>query len=275
MADGWDLLVSTDWLAEHLEGAGRDFVLIDAGEAVAYRRAHIPGAVGLPHPYLKSHADRNHVMPPTEFEELAASLGVSNDTPVVIYDDNASLHSARVWWVFEYYGHRDLRVVDGGFNAWLDEGRPLTSLVPRPERGVYAAAANDAVVCALDDLKTAVEADAAPQVWDLRSEGEWTGADRRGNERAGHVPGARHIEWLRLMQGPPARRFRPRAEIEAMLHEAGIDPTVPTITYCQLGIRAAFGTFVLRLLGNGAARTYDASMIEWANRPDTPLTLEA
>lgn len=275
MAEGWELLVSTDWLAEHLEGAGREFVLIDAGEAVAYRRAHIPGAVGVPHPYLKAHDDRNHVMPPAEFEELAASLGVSDGTPVVIYDDNASLHAARVWWVFDYYGHPDLRVVDGGFNAWLAEGRPLTSQVPRPARGTFTARPHEAAVCRLDDLKAAVEGGAAPQLWDLRSDGEWTGEELRGNQRGGHVPGAKHLEWRNLMQGPPARRFRPREEIEAMLREAGIDPSVPTVTYCELGIRAAFGAFVLRLLGNAGARNYDGSMNEWANRPDTPLTVEA
>ncbi|MGE0135186.1 MAG: sulfurtransferase [Dehalococcoidia bacterium] len=275
MPAGWDLLVSTEWLAANLDGAGRDFVLIDAGEAVAYRRAHIPGAVGVSHPYLKARDDRGHVMPPAEFEELAASLGVSNDTPVVIYDDNASLHAARVWWVFDYYGHRDLRVVDGGFNAWLDEGRPLTSLAPRPPRGRFVAQPNAAAVCVLDELKAAVEGGAAPQIWDLRSDGEWTGVELRGNQRGGHVPGARHLEWRGLMQGPPARRFRPREEIAAMLREAGIDPAAPTVTYCELGIRAAFGAFVMRLLGNEAARNYDGSMNEWANRPDTPLTTDS
>ncbi|MGE0227015.1 MAG: sulfurtransferase [Dehalococcoidia bacterium] len=275
MAAGWDLLASTDWLAASLDGAGRDFVLIDAGEAVAYRRAHIPGAVGVPHPYLKARDDRGHVMPPAEFEELAASLGVSNDTPIVIYDDNASLHAARVWWAFDYYGHRDLRVIDGGFNAWLDEGRPLTSLVPRPERGRYTAQPDSTAVCALDELKSAVEGGQAPQIWDVRSAPEWTGAELRGNQRGGHVPGAKHLEWRGLMQGPPARRFRPREEIEAMLRGAGIDPAAPTVTYCELGIRAAFGAFVLRLLGNEAASNYDGSMNEWANRPDTPLTTDS
>jgi thiosulfate/3-mercaptopyruvate sulfurtransferase len=274
MPAGSDLLVSTAWLADHLEGAGRDFALIDAGEAVAYRRAHIPGAVGLPHPYLKANDDPGHVMPPAEFEELAGSLGISDQTPVVIYDDNASLHAARVWWVFQLYGHSDVRVVDGGFNAWLDEGRPLTSLVPRPSRATCTARVDAGAACDLDELTRAVDGAAPPQIWDLRSDGEWTGAELRGNARGGHVPGARHLEWRQLMQGPPARRFRPLEEIEALLRDAGIDPNAPTVTYCELGIRAAFGTFVLRLLGNASGRTYDGSMNEWANRPDTPLVLE-
>jgi thiosulfate/3-mercaptopyruvate sulfurtransferase len=224
--------------------------------------------VGLPHPYLKAKDDATSVMPPTEFEELAGSLGIANDTPVVIYDDNASLHAARVWWVFDHYGHHDVRIVDGGFNAWLDEGRPLTSRVPRPERASFTAREDGASFCDLEGLQAAID---ETQIWDLRSEGEWTGAELRGNARGGHVPGASHLEWRELMQGPPARRFRPRDEIEARLREAGIDPAARTVTYCELGIRAAFGTFVLRLLGNDSVRTYDRSMNEWANRQDTPL----
>jgi len=275
MADGTELLVSTEWLAAHLDGAGREFVLIDAGEAVAYRRAHVPGAVGVPHPYLKASDNQNQLMPLAEFEELAGSLGISNEMPVVIYDDNASLHAARVWWVFDHFGHSDVRVVDGGFNAWLHEGRPLTSQVPRPERAVFTAREEAATACALEELKQIVEDGLPSQIWDLRSDGEWTGVELRGNLRGGHVPGARHLEWRQLMQGPPARRFRPLEEIESLLRDAGIDPAAPTVTYCELGIRAAFGTFVLRLLGNGQGRTYEGSMNEWANRPDTPLALES
>jgi thiosulfate/3-mercaptopyruvate sulfurtransferase len=265
---GLDLLVSTDWLVEHLDGAGRDFVLVDAGEAVAYRRAHIAGAVGLPHPYLKANDDPGSVMPASEFEELAGSLGISNETPIVVYDDNASLHAARVWWVFDHYGHRDVRIVDGGFNAWLDEARPLTSLVQRPVRAAFTAHEDDGGLCDLEGLRAAID---TVQIWDLRSDGEWTGAELRGNARGGHVPGARHLEWRQLMQGPPARRFRSREEIEERLRDAGVDPATPTVTYCELGIRAAFGAFVLRLLGNDSTRMYDRSMNEWANRSDTPL----
>ena len=271
---GSELLVSTEWLAANLEGAGRDFVLIDAGEAVAYRRVHIPGAVGVPHPYLKSDDDPAYVMSAAAFEALAGGLGISNEMPVIVYDESASLHSARVWWVFNHFGHTNVRVVDGGFNAWLEEGRALTSIAPRPARASFVAQEAPATACSLDELKATVEAGSGAQIWDLRADGEWTGADLRGNTRGGHVPGAQHLVWRQLVQGPPMRRFRPLDEIEAQLRAAGIDPTAPTVTYCELGIRAAFGNFVLRLLGNDASRTYDGSMNEWANRLDTPLVTE-
>ena len=146
-------------------------------------------------------------MTPAEFEERAGRLGISNDTPIVVYDDNASLHAARAWWVFDHFGHGDVRIVDGGFNAWLHEGRPLTSQVPRPERASFTARVDDARLCLVDELKSIAEAGGV-QIWDARSDGEWTGENDRGNERAGHVPGATHLEWMTLMEGPPSWRFR-------------------------------------------------------------------
>ena len=149
------LLVTTEWLAERIDAP--DFVLVDAGEADAYRRAHVPGAVGVPHPYLKGD-DSRFVMTADQFQTLARRLGVSNDTPVVIYDDNASLYATRVWWVFQHYGHSDVRVVDGGLNAWLDEGRPLTAAVPRPEPGDFTAI--DRIV----EIGRATTREAMPQI---------------------------------------------------------------------------------------------------------------
>lgn len=264
------LLITTDELAEQLEA--HDFVLVDAGEPLAFRRAHIPGAVGVPHPYLKSAEEPQLVITAEEFQALARSWGVSDDTSVIVYDDNASLHAARVWWVFRRYGHQDVRVVDGGFTAWLDEGRPVTSAPYRTAPGTFTARPQDAEVITLEELKSALESDEPPVIWDTRAADEWDGTNSRGNARVGHVPGARHLEWRHLVQGPPARRFRPLEEIRSELVAAGIDPDEEAVAYCQSGIRGAFGHFVLALLGNTRARTYDGSMGEWANRDDTPLT---
>lgn len=263
------LLVTTEWLADHLEA--HEFVLVDAGEPLAFRRAHIPGAIGVPHPYLKGSGDPRLVMPAEEFETLARSWGVSDDTPVIVYDDNASLHAARVWWAFRRYGHENVRVVDGGFTAWLDEGRPVTSAPHRSDRGTFTARPRDSEVITLDELKSAVESGEAPVIWDTRAPDEWDGTNDRGNARVGHIPGARHLEWRHLVQGPPARRFRSLEEIRAQLVAAGIDPGAEMVTYCQSGVRGAFGQFVLALLGNEHARNYDGSMDEWTSREDTPL----
>lgn len=231
---GSDLLVSTQWLADQIEqyGDALPFVLIDAGEAVAYRRAHIPGASGVPAPYLKGDRGSSRlVMGGEEFEAFARGAGISNDTPVVIYDDNASLHAARVWWVFRHHGHRDVRVVDGGFNAWLDEERSLTSQAPRPEPGEFTSRRDDSCNILMDELRGAVEGGTAPQIWDTRSAGEWDGSNSRGNSRTGRIPGAIHLEWTELMEGPPARRFRPLDEIRSILERAGINPEAQTVSY--------------------------------------------
>lgn len=223
------LLVTTAWLADRIDRP--DFVLIDCGEPVAYQRVHIPGAVSISHqPYLKGKDDPLLVMGPEEFEQLVRPLGVSNDSAVILYDDNASLYAARIWWVFDHFGHHDVRVLDGGLNAWLDEARPLTSERPHPAPGNVTARVDDSHLCRVDDLRELVDAGDV-QIWDTRSDGEWTGTNARGNKRVGHVPGAKHLEWSDLMEGPPARRFRPLAEIRRTLVEAGINPEATTVTY--------------------------------------------
>jgi thiosulfate/3-mercaptopyruvate sulfurtransferase len=223
------LLVTTAWLGEHLENP--DFVLIDCSDPDAYRRAHIPGAVSIsPVPTLKSAGNSRLVMEADEFEPLVRRLGVSNDTPVIVYDDNSSLQAARVWWVFERFGHQGVRVLDGGFNAWLDEGRALTSRSPRPEPGTFTANIDESHHCRIEDMRSAVDADNV-QIWDVRSEGEWLGENDRGNARAGHVPGAVWLEWSQLLERPPVGRFRPLDEMRQMLVAAGIDPEAETVAY--------------------------------------------
>ncbi len=266
------LLVTTTWLQDHLAEPG--LVLIDAGEALAYRRAHIPGAVGLPHPYLKAEDAPLFVMDAAAVQSIVRRLGVSATSTVVLYDDNASLHAARAWWVFERYGLTGARILDGGFNAWLDEGRPLTSAAPHPAPGDFQVRSDDALSIDADELIDVV-ATGGTQIWDTRADDEWQGTNTRGNARTGHVPGAIHLEWRHLVQGPPARRFRPVEEIRQHLIDAGLDPARQTVTYCQSGVRAAFGAFVLRLLGDAPVRVYDGSMNDWTGRADTPLVLES
>ncbi len=222
-----ELLCDTAWLSGRLNDPA--LRLIDCGMPDAYNRAHIPGALGLPHPYLKG--DKSLlVMPAAQFEGLMAERGIGNDSQVVLYDDNASLYSARVWWVFDHFGHRNVKVLNGGFNRWLHEGRALTSQAPRPPRSQFRASVSDTHLCTIEGLRGVV-GDPATVVWDVRSQEEWTGANDRGNKRRGHVPGAVHLEWRELMEGPPERRFKPAAELRRMLAERGITPEKRLVTY--------------------------------------------
>jgi len=269
-----ELLAEPDWLAQNLDNPS--VRLIDCATLEAYRRAHIPGAVQLPvHYYIKERDPQgtDHgvlVMPPAEFEDLMGKLGVSNDTLVVTYDDNNALVAARLWWVLKYYGHTNAKVLNGGWHRWLTEGRPVTFHATRPPQATFKARPNPDVYASLDFLKEHV-ADPACQVLDARTDGEWEGTNDRGNKRAGRVPGAKHLEWLKFVSADDSRRFLPADELQALLDQAGFQRGKPTITYCQGGIRAAHAAFVMELLGYDNVRVYDGSMREWANRDDTPL----
>jgi thiosulfate/3-mercaptopyruvate sulfurtransferase len=270
-----EIVAEPDWLAAHAHDA--DVRVIDCAVLEAYRRAHIPGAVHMPvHYYIKEKdpAGSDHgvlVMPPGEFEELMSQLGVGPNTTVVSYDDNNGYIAARLWWVLRYYGHTKAKVLNGGWHRWLTEGRPVTFHATRAPRAQFKAAPANADIYATCQLLLEKYADSNWQVFDARTDAEWDGTNDRGNRRAGHVPGARHLEWVKFVTSDDQRRLRPAGEIQRLLDEAGFVRGKPTITYCQGGIRAAHAFFILHLMGYEGMRVYDGSMREWANRDDTPL----
>ena len=269
-----EILAEPEWLAGHLDDPG--VRVIDCAVLEAYRRAHIPGAVHLPvHYYIKEDdpAGSDHgvlIMPPKQFEELMAQLGVSSGTTVVAYDDNNGFIAARMWWVLKYYGHDNAKVLNGGWHRWMSEGRPLTFHATRAPKGAFTARPRPELNCDLEMLKARYD-DPGQQVMDVRTDAEWDGTNDRGNRRAGHVPNAKHLEWARFVSREDDRKVLPADQIQALLDEAGIGRDRPVITYCQGGIRAAMAKFVLELMGYRDVLVYDGSMREWANRDDTPL----
>lgn len=224
-----ELLAETDWLAEHVHDP--HIRVIDCGAIDAYRRAHIPGAVGLPvHNFIKDANDPTYVMPPDQFADLMSSLGVADDTLVVTYDDGNSLYAARLWWVLDYYGHPNTKVLNGGWHKWLTEGRPVTFHPPQVERTQFTPKVNEQCICRIDYLKSKIGSEQTA-ILDVRTDGEWLGTDNRGNKRAGHVPGAVHLEWTNFMTRDDRRTFKPVAEIRTMLAEQGITPEKEVLTY--------------------------------------------
>ncbi len=269
-----DLLVEPGWLADHANDP--NVRIVDCATVEAYRRAHIPGAVQLPvHFYIKDEDPEasdhgTFVMKMPAFEALMGSLGISNETTVVTYDDNNALVASRLWWVLNFYGHTNARVLNGGWHRWLSESRPVTFHATRPPKATFQARPDEDVYASADDLMLSYGLPNC-QVLDARSDGEWDGTNNRGNKRAGHVPNAKHLEWTRFVETTDTRRFLPADEIEGLLRDAGISRTKPTITYCQGGIRAAHAAFAMSLVGYDNVRVYDGSMRDWANREDTPL----
>ena len=224
-----ELLADTGWLQERLEEPG--LRIIDCDPMEVYRRAHIRGAVGIPvNHYLKDAGDSVHVMPPDQFAELMGKLGVENDTTVVTYDASGGLHAARVWWVLNYYGHTDVKVLNGGWTKWFAEGRPSTWEAPQVAPTSYRPGANPDILCSLDYGKACVEKEGVVFL-DVRSQGEWTGENSRSNSRSGRIPGAVHLEWLDLVTRDEPRVFKPAAELRAMLAEVGVPPEREVLTY--------------------------------------------
>jgi thiosulfate/3-mercaptopyruvate sulfurtransferase len=224
-----ELLADTAWLQQCLEDP--KLRIIDCDPYDTYRRAHIKGAVGLRvNHYIKDAKDSVHVMPPDQFAQLMGSLGVDRDTTVVTYDGAGSLYAARVWWTLNYYGHTNVKVLDGGWNKWFLEDRPGSIEAPKLRETSYQPRANPDLLCTLDHGKACVGKPDSLFL-DVRSDGEWTGENNRGNKRVGHIPGAVHLEWTNFVTKDEPRVFKPAGELRAMLAQAGVTPEREVITY--------------------------------------------
>lgn len=239
--------------------------IVDCGTGHDPKWAYVPGAVPLPtHFALKDADDPVHVMGPEAFAELMGSLGVGDDTTVVAYDRHGGMAAARLWWVLTYYGHRDARVLNGGWHRWRAEGRPVALEPARPEPATFTPRPDESVLARKDYVRERLS-DPDVQILDVRSRSEWSGYNPWGNRNPGHLPGAVHWEWVNSLTRDERRTFRPAAELHDEMAAAGLDPDREVITHCQAGIRASHTAFVLNLLGYGRVRNYEASMKEWAN----------
>jgi thiosulfate/3-mercaptopyruvate sulfurtransferase len=230
-----ELLVESDWLEAHMNDP--DLRIVDCDQYDGYRRAHITNAVGIrEHHYIK-HPDYSTdptghplVASPEQVVQLMDDMGIGEDTTVVAYDGFGGLHAARFWWVLNYYGHTMVKVLNGGWNKWFDEGRPMTIDVPRPTRAIFTAREQPDQVCLLDYGVSCVGQQDTIFL-DVRSEGEWQGTNNRRNERAGHVPGAVHLEWLNFITSDKFQTIKPAHDLRVILEERGVTPDKQIITY--------------------------------------------
>ncbi|MBI3286698.1 MAG: sulfurtransferase [Chloroflexi bacterium] len=268
-----ELLAEPDWLWERR--ADPKVRVIDCDGLDAYRRAHISGAVGLPvHPWIKESQDGIYVMGPDAFADLMGKLGVSDETTVVTYDGFNSSYATRLWWVLNYYGHTNAKVLNGGWHRWLTEGRPITFHETTPEPARFTPRTNEAILCRLHYLKEKL-AEPGVQVMNVLPEDIYLGRRNPfGNKRVGHIPGSVNVPIEKFVTSDDRRVFKSASELRVILDQAGITPKSEVIVHCQAGIRTTLGVFVLFLLGWDRVRAYDAAMAEWANRDDTPLVVE-
>lgn len=226
-----NLLVDVSWVKEHIKDA--NIVIIDCDAADAFNRGHIPGAVHLPtHQYVKSAKDKLFVMDPNEFSEMCSSMGIDNESLVIVYDNSQSLYATRLWWVFDYYGYSQVKVLNGGWKSWINEGEECSFERPNIQKNktfIVSAVPNSSRYSDKDELMQVCSADNAI-IWDVRSNGEYDGTETRGNKRNGHVPGAIHLEWFSLMDRE-THKFKPLDEMKNMLVDAGIFLDKPIYSY--------------------------------------------
>ncbi|TAK21567.1 MAG: sulfurtransferase [Chloroflexota bacterium] len=225
-----ELLVDTDWLATHLDDP--NVRVVDADYPLSFARAHIPGAVGHlgPNIYLKTADGETFMMEDATFAQTMERMGIGDDTTVVVYDSHQSLYAARFWWMLSVHGHRDVRILNGGWHSWIAESRPV-SLKPAAPRSVTLTPRRNDVIRATCDLVRDAIGRSDSVILDVRTDAEWTGANDRGNKRRGHVPGAVHLEWVNFMTNDDRVVFKSADDLRTMLNERGVTPDKNVYTY--------------------------------------------
>ena len=271
-----DVLVSTDWVAEHLDDDSIRIVEVDENPAL-YAESHIPGAIGFD--WRKDLQDqvKRDFLGPAEFGALMGSRGISNDHTVVLYGDRNNWFAAYTFWYFRYYGHDNVKLVNGPRDKWIAEGRETSTEVPSHPTATFEAKVGDEAIRAKrDEVLQALQADTS--LVDVRSPQEYSGEliamagyEQEGAQRAGHIPGAASVPWAKAVNEDGT--FRAADELRQIYGDAGvINGEKPIIAYCRIGERSAHTWFVLHeLLGQQEVKNYDGSWTEWGNLVDVPI----
>jgi thiosulfate/3-mercaptopyruvate sulfurtransferase len=270
------VLVTTDWLAEHGADAGVVVAEVDENPDL-YEEGHIPGAVKLHWRDDLQDPVRRDLVERADFERLLGERGIGNDTTVVLYGDKNNWFAAYAYWYLKIYGHADVRILDGGRQKWIDEGRELTTAAPAVRPATYTAQERDESIRVYrDDVLAGLGRDGRTLV-DVRSPQEYAGEllappgyEQEGASRGGHIPTAQSVPWAQAVRDDGT--FKPAGELRELYGGKGVTPDKEVLAYCRIGERSAHTWFVLReLLGYENVRNYDGSWTEWGNLVDVPI----
>jgi thiosulfate/3-mercaptopyruvate sulfurtransferase len=271
-----EVLVDADWVQAHLNDPNVRLIEVDV-DTRAYEQGHIPGAVGFN--WQKELQDQVVRAPVSkeQLEDLLSRAGVSNDTTIVLYGDNNNWFAAWALWILKYYGHKDVRLLDGGRVKWLADKREVTTEVPSYPRTNYHAQDPNNDLRAFRDQVHAVLGRSNVALVDVRSPGEYSGEllapanlPQEGAQRGGHIPGAANIPWSTAVREDGT--FKSAEELRPLYASKGVTPDKEVIAYCRIGERSSHTWFVLRyLLGYDKVRNYDGSWTEWGSLIGAPI----
>ncbi len=271
-----EVLVDADWVEAHLRDPKVRLIEVDV-DTSAYEQGHIPGAVGFN--WQKELQDQVIRAPLSQahLEELLSRAGVNNDTTIVLYGDNNNWFSAWALWILKYYGHQDVRLLDGGRVKWLVDKREVTTEVPSYARTAYHAQAPVHHIRALRDQIFTQLGQSGFALVDVRSPGEYSGEllapahlPQEGAQRGGHIPGAANIPWSQAVREDGT--FKSADELRALYEGKGITPDKNVVAYCRIGERSSHTWYVLNyLLGYPHVRNYDGSWTEWGRLIGAPI----
>ncbi|HEX8122191.1 MAG TPA: sulfurtransferase [Solirubrobacteraceae bacterium] len=271
-----DVLVSTDWVAEHLEDDSIRIVEVDENPAL-YAEAHIPGAIGFDWKNDLQDQVKRDFLGPEDFGRLFGEHGISNDHQIVLYGDRNNWFAAYTYWYLKYYGHDNVRLMNGPREKWISEGKPTSTDVPSYEATTFdARPGDDAIRAKRDEVLDVVNGNGKKLV-DVRSPQEFSGEliamagyEQEGAQRGGHIPGAASIPWAQAVREDGT--FKSKDELEELYGGKGVLSGDPIIAYCRIGERSAHTWFVLHeLLGRDDVKNYDGSWTEWGNLVNVPI----